>query len=716
MRNMKRVILAEKPSQAQAYAESFGKFSKKDGYIILNSSNDIITWGFGHLVELASPEEYKDEWKKWNMKELPIIPQTFKFKVGQGKGKQFNVIKKLLKEADQIVIATDSDREGENIARSIISQAKVDNKEIKRLWINSLEADEIQKGFSDLRDGKDFYSSYIEAQTRQISDWLVGINLSRMYTLSLQKKGINEGVFSVGRVQTPTLYMIYTRQKEIENFILEPFFEMHATVKAEKGIFKAKYNKKFPTKKELQDLIKKHELLASNPGVISDIKTKRISQPSPFLFSLSDLQSLINKRYKVSPSDTLKHVQSLYEAKLLSYPRSDCRHITDSEFHYLIEKIESYQSILNYTIEQPNTSKRKRYVDGSKVQEHYAIIPTKKVPTQKELDKLTSIQKEIYYTVLKRTMAMFETDYKYDETTITVDIKDLPFTSKGRTILDTGWRKLEYSTSKKTDKEENTELPLVQKNEVIEAELATSEGFTVPPKSYTEGTLITAMKTCGKELENAEEKEILKATEGIGTEATRANVLETLKKQHYIEIQKNNVTVTQKGTILCQAVENTLLSSPEMTAKWETYLKKIKKEEGTQQAFLENIQKFIDHTLASSAQVIEGSDWSTHITSMNQANSQTKQTIGTCPACGQSIIDKGKFYGCSGYSNGCTFTLPKRYVGKTLSEATIRKLLNTKETPLLKGFKKKTGQTFSAALIMDEEYKVMFKPYKKTDK
>ena len=713
---MKRVILAEKPSQAQAYAESFGKFSKKDGYIILNPSNDVITWGFGHLVELASPEEYKDEWKKWNMKELPIIPQTFKFKVGQGKGKQFNVIKQLLKEADQIVIATDSDREGENIARSIISQAKADNKEIKRLWINSLEADEIQKGFSDLRDGKDFYSSYVEAQTRQISDWLVGINLSRMYTLSLQKKGINEGVFSVGRVQTPTLYMIYTRQKEIENFIPEPFFEMHATVKAEKGIFKAKYNKKFPTKKELQDLIKKHELLASNPGVISDIKTKRISQPSPFLFSLSDLQSLINKKYKVSPSDTLKHVQSLYEAKLLSYPRSDCRYITDSEFHYLLERIDGYQSVLNYTIEQPNTSKRKRYVDGSKVQEHYAIIPTKKVPTQKELDKLTSIQKEIYYTVLKRTMAMFETDYKYDETTITVEIKKLPFISKGRTILDKGWRKLEYSASKKTDKEENTELPLVQKNEAIEADLTTSEGFTAPPKSYTEGTLITAMKTCGKELENAEEKEILKATEGIGTEATRANVLETLKKQHYIEIQKNDVTVTQKGAILCQAVENTLLSSPEMTAKWETYLKKIKKEEGSQEAFLENIQKFIDHTLASSAQVIESSDWSTHITNMNQTTSQTKQTIGICPACGQSIIDKGKFYGCSGYSNGCTFTLPKRYVGKTLSEATIKKLLKTKETPLLKGFKKKTGETFSAALIVNEEYKVMFKPYKKMDK
>ncbi|WP_034552094.1 type IA DNA topoisomerase [Carnobacterium funditum] len=706
------LILAEKPSQAQAYAESFGNFSKKDGYIILNPSNDIITWGFGHLIELASPEDYKEEWKKWSMKELPILPEAFKFKVGQGKAKQFNVVKKLLKEADRIVIATDSDREGEHIARSIINQAQVGNKEIKRLWINSLEPDEIQKGFSNLRDGKEFYSTYIEAQTRQISDWLVGINLSRMYTLSLQKKGINEGVFSVGRVQTPTLYLIHTRQKEIDNFIPEPFFEMQALVKTENGMFKAKYNKKFPTKKELLNLIKKHQLLASNPAVISNVEMKHVSQLSPLLFSLSDLQSFINKKYKVSPSDTLKHVQSLYEAKLLSYPRSDCRHITDSEFHYLVERMEGYQGLLNYTIKQPNTSKRKRYVDGSKVQEHYALIPTKKIPTQKDLDKLLSIQKDIYFTVLKRTLAMFETNFKYDETIITVDIKGLPFTSKGRTIIEKGWRNLEYSASKNSDKKESSELPLVQKNEAVEADLSTSEGFTSPPKAYTEGTLITAMKTCGKELENEEEKEILKATEGIGTEATRANVLETLKKQKYIDIQKNNVTVTQKGTILCQAVENTLLSSPEMTAKWETYLKKIKNEEGTQQAFLANIQKFIHHTLVSSTEVIEKNDWSTHVSS----NYNTKQMIVKCPACGQSIINKGKLYGCSGYSNGCTFTLPKRYVGKTLSEAMIKNLIHTKETQVLKGFKSKEGKPFSAALMLTEDYKLLFKPYEKVTK
>ena len=200
---------------------------------------------------------------------------------------------------------------------------------------------------------------------------------------------------------------------------------------------------------------------------------------------------------------------------------------------------------------------------------------------------------------------------------------------------------------------------------------------------------------------------------GIGTEATRANVLETLKKQHYIEIQKNNVTVTQKGEILCQAVENTLLSSPEMTAKWETYLKKIKNEDGTQQAFLDSIQKFIAHTLDSSAQVIEKSDWSTHTKSINHLS---QKTIGKCPVCGQMMIDKGKFYGCSGYSNGCTFTLPKRYVGKTLSEATLKKLLDTRETQLLKGFKKKTGQTFSAALILTGDNKLLFKPYEKTEK
>lgn len=519
-------------------------------------------------------------------------------------------------------------------------------------------------------------------------------------------------MFSVGRVQTPTLYMIYTRQKEIESFVPKPFYELHAMVTAENGKFKAKYNKKFQTKKELQELIQRHELSANNQGTITEIKTKRVSQPSPYLFSLSDLQSLINKKYKISPSDTLKHVQSLYEAKLLSYPRSDCRHITDSEFQYLLARFDGYQSVLNYTIEKPNKSKRKRYVDGAKVQEHYAIIPTKKIPTSNDLNKLSSIQKEIYFTVLKRTMAMFETDYQYDETTVKTDVKGVPFTSKGRVILDKGWRRLEYDSSKKNEKDEQTELPLLTENEVVEAEMKTSEGFTSPPKAYTEGTLITAMKTCGKELENEAEKEILKATEGIGTEATRANVLETLKKQHYIDIQKNNVTVTSKGEILCQAVENTLLSSPEMTAKWETYLKKIKKEEGTQQAFLTNIQKFIHHTIDSSAQVMENSDWSNHIST----SSSSKKAVGICPACGKSIIDKGKFYGCEGYRSGCTFTLPKQFVGKSLSEATIKRVLSKKETSVLKGFKKKNGQLFPAALMLNEEHKLTFKPYEKTEK
>lgn len=709
---MKKVVLAEKPSQAQAYAESFGKYTKKDGYITLSSSNDfVITWGYGHLIELAPPETYKKEWKKWSMKQLPIIPEQFRFKVGYGKAKQFTIVKNLLKEADEIIIATDSDREGENIARSIIHQARAENKIIKRLWINSLETDEIQKGFARLRDGKEFYSSYIEAQTRQVSDWLVGINLSRFYTLSLQAKGINEGVFSVGRVQTPTLYMIYQRQKEIEKFVPQPFFELHAEVTAEKGGFKAKYNKKFQTKKDLLDMIQKYDLAAVNPGRISAVETKRVSQPSPLLFSLSDLQSLINKKYKISPSDTLKHVQSLYEAKLLSYPRSDCRHITGSEFSYLLEKRTDYEQLLSYKIEQPNISKRKRYVDDSKVQEHYAIIPTKKTPTQKQLDKLSSIQKQIYYTVLKRTLAMFETNYVYDETKVTVDIKGLDFLSKGKVNLEEGWRRLEYSSSKKKVGDEQLELPPLKKNEIVETELKTSKGMTTPPKFYTEGTLITAMKTCGKELENEEEKEILKETEGIGTEATRANVLETLKHQQYIEVKKNTVTVTQKGEILCEAVEDTLLSSPEMTAKWETYLKKIKSEEGTQKAFLTNIEQFIQHTLTAAVQTLNTHDWSDKMTAVKSDNS----VIGVCPKCGETIIDKGKIYGCTGYSKGCTFLIPKKFIGKSLSSATVKKILEQGETQILKGFKKKNGQIFSAALMINEKQELTFKPFDKKE-
>jgi len=314
---MKTVILAEKPSQAQSYAEAFNQSKRKNGYFEVSDNelpNAIITYGYGHLVSLAEPEKYNKDWKKWSLEQLPMFPDQYKFEVSKGAAKQFNIVKEHLDNADTIIIGTDSDREGENIARSIINLSGNSNKEIKRLWLNSLETDEVRKGLKNLKDGKEFYSTYKEAQTRQIADWLVGMNLSRLYTLYMQNNGLN-GVFSIGRVQTPTLFMIYQRNQEIENFVSKPFYELYGTFYTEKGEYEGKYSKRFDSLEEIEAFQTANQLSQGMVGTIKDVNKEQKNTYAPKLFSLSDLQSEANRKFNMGANDTLKVVQSLYEKK-----------------------------------------------------------------------------------------------------------------------------------------------------------------------------------------------------------------------------------------------------------------------------------------------------------------------------------------------------------------------------------------------------------------
>ena len=336
---MNTVILAEKPSQAQSYAEAFKQSKKKNGYFEVSDDelpSAIITYGYGHLVSLAEPEKYNKDWKKWSLEQLPMFPDQYKFEVSKGAAKQFNIVKKHLDNADTIIIGTDSDREGENIARSIINLSGNGKKDIKRLWLNSLETDEIRKGLKNLKDGKQFYSTYKEAQTRQIADWLVGMNLSRLYTLYMQNNGLN-GVFSIGRVQTPTLFMIYQRNQEIENFVSKPFYELYGTFYTEKGEYEGKYSGRFDTEDELNDFLRENNIDSIsklNRAKVKNVDVKEKRQQAPRLFSLSDLQATANKRFKYSASKTLLVAQSLYDKKVLSYPRTDTNYIGSPEFNY----------------------------------------------------------------------------------------------------------------------------------------------------------------------------------------------------------------------------------------------------------------------------------------------------------------------------------------------------------------------------------------------
>src|SRR5699024_7724928 len=368
------LILAEKPSQAKAYADAFQHTHKKEGYIGVTdnrflSDKACITWGYGHLVELVSPEQYNAAWKQWKLEQLPMFPEHFQFQVSKDKKKQFNIAKRLLNDANEIIIATDCDREGENIARSIISLAGAADKPTKRLWINSLEVDEIQKGFQKLRDGNNYLSLYKEAQTRQFSDWLVGMNASRLYTLLLQQQGM-QGVFSVGRVQTATLYLLYKRQQEIEEFISEDYFTFQGEAAINDESFDVKYKQRFKTKEEAQNILQEKGIVPGlNDGIVKALTKEWKKKKPPKLHSLSTLQSTANKKWKYSPSEVLKIAQSLYEKKVLSYPRTDSHYITDNEFSYIKNNLSNYQKCINVNVEIAYPEARKRYVDNSKVVE-----------------------------------------------------------------------------------------------------------------------------------------------------------------------------------------------------------------------------------------------------------------------------------------------------------------------------------------------------------
>ena len=686
----KIVILAEKPSQASAYADAFDYSERKDGYFIVSDNefpNAVITYGFGHLVSLFSPEDYTQEWKKWNLQTLPLLPMDYQFKVSEGKKKQYTIVKKHLDEADTIIIATDGDREGEAIARLIINLSGNNQKQLKRLWINSLEKVEIKNGFRNLRNGEAFYSSYKEAETRQIADWLVGMNLSRLYTLYMQKSGM-KGVFSIGRVQTPTLYLIYQRNKEIAAFVSKTFFELYGRFSHEKGVYQGKYAGRFDSEHDLEAFKEKHELNDHAPGQIKSVKTEEKKQFAPKLFSLSDLQATANKRFNYGASETLKIVQGLYEKKLVSYPRTDTNYIGSPEFDYLKNALPSYLNLVNETIAEPQLKENKRYVNGANVQEHYAIIPTRTLPN---LANLSPKERNMYELILYRTLSIFEKPYVYDETTIETTVNAVLFKTTGKVEKEIGWRKF-YKNEKNT-KEENQTLPSVREGDAVVSHFYAKEGKTQPPKYYTEGTLITAMKNVGRDAENEENKAILRETEGIGTEATRANVIETLKKQDYITLQKNNVLVTPKGETLCEVIQNDEIANASMTAKWEKYLKKIRNQEGTQEAFLSSITNFIHHLIQKVPGTFENSDIKKHA-----EKGEADTVMGVCPQCRKNVLDKGKFFGCAGYREGCTFTLPKKWSGKTLTKKNVKDLLSKQETSLIKGFRNKKGTPFNAKL------------------
>jgi DNA topoisomerase-3 len=713
-----KLIIAEKPDQGSTLAAQF-KTKKQQGYIEI-MPNELfpdgayVTWAVGHLCQLVSPETYHSKWKKWSMETLPMIPEKFQYEVTRQKAKQFNVVKTLLRkpEVDEIIHAGDAGREGELIVRNIVNLCNV-NKPMKRLWISSLTPKAIYEGFQNLKSEEKTRPLYYEAYTRACADWVVGMNASRAYSILLKQRGVSD-VFSAGRVQTPTLALIVKREMEIEQFKSEPFWEVFADFKMDGKKYQGKWqlnNDPRIKTKEMADKIA--AFCKGKEAEIAEMDTERKEFQPPLLFNLSSLQATVNKIYKYSPKQTLDIVQSLYQKGIVSYPRSDSNYVTEGEaetFPDILQKLSGfseYESL--FPLPQPNIMNNKRFVNEKKVTDHYAIIPTEQVTDPK---RLSAEERNIYDLVVRRLIAAHYEKAIFDYTTIkTLVDKRAEFISKGKQQIQEGWRKVIFQNNDKDD--DDIILPSVSKGDSGKvANIKVKEGKTQPPKRYTEGQLITLMKTAGKHLDNEELEKVLMKTEGLGTEATRAGIITMLKDRKYINVKKNQVFATDKGKVLITAIGEKILASPEMTAKWEQRLREIGEGKASAGGFMEAVKKMSAKIISDAVESSESWDFHGLDTESIQRSGPKKRSsasVGSCKLCGSKIVDKGEFYGCVSYQKTkCNFTISKKILNKKISQANIKKLLASGETDLISGFKK-GEKTFDAILSWsDSEKKISF--------
>lgn len=708
---MKTVIIAEKPDQAKKYGASLGTVKQKQGYLEVNTNvfpgETYITWCIGHLVELSPMNKYDEKYKKWNLSDLPFLPASFKYEPKYSTRSQFNIIKELLKNlssTDQIVIATDPDREGEAIAYYVLNQLRVKNIPIKRLWANTQEPGELKKFFQNLKDGRETYKYYIEAEARGQSDYLVGMNFTRMVTVLLQNKGIRtDGAFSVGRVQTPTLFMVYNREKEIENFKEKIYFDLVAEGSKDAIDYTLKSDIRLDDKNELEQYINQNQLKDA-PGIVKSVRTEAKSKKAPKLFKLGGIQKLGNNRWGYSLDETLKHVQSLYDKGFLSYPRTDSNLITTAEFTYLKERVEDYKRLLNLDFEVVYSEPRKTYVDDAKVLEHYAVIPTKTIPSKDQYDKFSQDEKNIYDAVVKQTMAMFADDYKYNQTKVEVMVNEVPFKVTGNTPIHQGWKNLASDETEK-DEQQST-LPQFTEDEELTLNIYGKEGKTKPPAYLTEASLGGEgglMENCGKTVDNDEMKEYLSS--GIGTPATRGAIVKNIIDKGYMKVEKKKLRTTDKGKILCQALEGSLISSAEMTGEWEEKLSNISRGTETKDSFINGIGEYIKLFFGDLPNLINQNVKSETVSGINK-----EEGMGLCPKCKKHQVkhiktSKYDFYACA--DRDCGFSINGSMAGKKLTETNIKQLLSKKRTGIIKGFTGRKGK-FDTSLILKDDYSVGF--------
>jgi DNA topoisomerase-3 len=669
-----KVCIAEKPSVAKEIAEILGAKQRKDGYYEGNGYQ--VTWSFGHLCELKEPHEYDSAYREWNLNMLPVLPAKFGIKLKNDKGieKQFNTIADLFSKADEIINCGDAGQEGELIQRWIISKANC-KKPLKRLWISSLTEDAIRDGFKKLKDGKDYERLYFAGYSRAIADWLLGMNATRLFTI---KYGNGKQVLSVGRVQTPTLAMIVNRQLEINDFKSNTFFELKT--KYRDVIFNATVDRFYEKNKNDGE-----KMLASIKDAlfeITSVETKKGKESAPRLFDLTALQVECNKKFGFSADDTLKTIQNLYEKKLVTYPRVDTTYLPNDiypKIQGILASMGNYKQLVQPLLAAP-IRKSTKIFDDKKVTDHHAIIPT-----NIQAQGLGGAEANVYDVIAKRFIAVFYPDCEVANTTVLAQVKDVEFKTTGKQILEPGWRAV-YSKEAITDDEQQNDtqlLPEFKKGETGPHEAFLAEGKTSAPKFYTEATLLRAMETAGKQIDDEELRDLMKDN-GIGRPSTRAAIIETLFRRNYIRRERKNIVPTSTGMELIGVISNELLKSAEMTGNWEFKLRQIEKGQYEAEAFLQEMKLMVSDLVT---QVRNESNKRIAIATVDSEVKKEKTATVTCPKCKTGDMLKGKTaFGCSNFKNGCDFKVPFNLMNKKLSDNQLLTLIEKGKTPVIKGF------------------------------
>ena len=693
------VCIAEKPSVAREIAKVLGANTSHKGYMEGNGYQ--VTWTFGHLCTLKEPQDYTDNWKRWSLGSLPMIPPRFSIKLIEDAGgeEQFHIIEGLMRQAEKVINCGDAGQEGELIQRWVMQKAGCQCP-VYRLWVSSLTEEAIREGFNQLKEQSAYTKLYEAGLSRAIGDWLLGMNATRLYTL---RYGSNRQVLSIGRVQTPTLALIVNRQAEIDHFKPEPFWELKTIYR---GVTFSSTKGKFATKEEGEAFL---DIVRQADFEVTAIGEKKGKEFAPRLFDLTSLQVECNKKFAFSADDTLKLIQSLYEKKVTTYPRVDTTFLSDDLYPKVPQTLKGlvdYTELTTPLLQLPKLPKSKRVFDNSKVTDPHAIIPTG-VPAR----GLSDAEQKVYDLAARRFIAAFYPDCEISTTTVQGKVGKVEFKVSGKQILKPGWRIVFGADQKDPDNdtpdENNGVLPHFDKGESGPHQPLLKEGSTQPPKPYTEATLLRAMETAGKLVENDELRDALKEN-GIGRPSTRAAIIETLFKRHYIRKERKNLYPTATGVELIATIHDELLKSAELTGLWEKKLRQI--ERGTYEArtFLDELKQLvhqvvynvlsdqsgraitIEQPAAEPAKQVRKTRSKSPSETATTSSTKPKRTkkaeaaaspasndaVPRCPLCGQGTLLRGKSaYGCSAYKNGCTFRLDYATYGPDLTDQQLIELV-----------------------------------------